>query len=162
MNRTKFNKSIKSHTVKLNAPPEQIFPLLCPVREEEWTSGWENDTYGLIYTESGFNEEGCVFKTSYPDGNESLWICTKHDQENHEVEFLVHIIDIAIRKMNIKLKTNAEQTTDARFEYTVTAISEKGNAVVDDLEAGVIKSASGLAMMINHYLQTGTKLKINV
>ncbi|MEN6328188.1 MAG: hypothetical protein ABFD18_18515 [Syntrophomonas sp.] len=160
MKMTQFRKDKKSHTVKLGATPEQIFPLLCPVREEEWTSGWENDTYELIYSESGFNEEGCIFQTSYPDGNESLWICTKHDKQNYEVEFLVCIKDIAIRRMNILLETNAEQTTDAKFEYTVTALSEKGNAVVDDLEAGVIKSSSGLGMMINHYLHTGTKLNI--
>jgi hypothetical protein len=161
MNMSKFKRGKKSHTVKLNGTPEQIFPLLCPVREEEWTSGWENDSYELIYTESGFNEEGCIFKTSYPDGNDSLWICTKYDKGNHEVEFLVHIKDIGIRKMNILLKANAEKTTDAKFEYTVTAISVNGNTIVDNLEEVVIKSASGLGMMINYYLQNGKKIKLN-
>jgi hypothetical protein len=154
-------KAKRSHTVKLVAPPKDIFPLLCPVREEEWTSGWENDTYELIYTESEFNEEGCIFKTSYPDGNDSLWTCTKYDKENNEVEFLVHVKDLVIRKMNILLKINEEHTTDARFEYTVTALSEKGNAIVNNLDEDIIKSASGLGMMINYYLQNGKKLNIN-
>lgn len=153
-------KAKRSHTVKLEASPETVFPLLCPVREEEWTCGWENHTYELIYTESGFNEEGCIFKTSYPEGNESLWICTKYDKENYEMEFLVHVKDLVIRKMNILLKINDDNTTNARFEYTVTSITEKGNALVDNLNETAIKSISGLGMMINYYLQHGKKIEI--
>lgn len=154
-----LKKITKSHIVKLNALPQIIFPFFCPVREEEWLVGWEHETYELIYSDSGLNEEGCIFKTNYPDGNESLWICTKYDKDNYEVEFLVHIKDLIIRKWNLLLKANAENTTDARFEFTVTAISEKGNAVVDHTEKQVVETASRIEMLLNHYIQNGTKLK---
>ena len=157
MNMSKFKKDRKSHIVKLDGTPEQIFPLLCPVREEEWIIGWERDTYELIYTESGFNEEGCIFKTTYPDGIDSLWVCTKYDKVNHEVEFLVHIKDTSIRKTNILLTANADQTTNAKFEYTVTAISENGNISVDHLEEMTVSSVSRLGKMINYYLHNGKK-----
>lgn len=160
MNINTFKKSKRSHTVKLYATPDSIFPLLCPVREEEWTVGWEKDTYELIYSESGFNEEGCIFRTSYPDGFDKLWVCTIFDKDKHEVEFLVNVKDLVIRKMNILLKADENNMTDARFEYTVTAISENGNAIVGKLDEDIIKSASGLGMMINYYLQNGEKLKM--
>ena len=32
------------------APPEKIFPLLCPVREKEWIPGWHAET---VYLASG-------------------------------------------------------------------------------------------------------------
>ena len=155
-----FKKSKSSHTVKLCGTPESIFPLLCPVREEEWTVGWEKDTYELIYSESGFNEEGCIFRTSYPDGFDTLWVCTIFDNEKHEVEFLVNIKDLAVRKMNILLAADENNMTDARFEYTVTAISEDGNTIVENLDESVVNSASGLGMMINYYLQNGEKLQM--
>lgn len=160
MNMNEFKKNKKSHTVKLHGTPDSIFPLLCPVREEEWTVGWEKDTYELIYTESGFNEEGCIFRTSYPNGFDTLWVCTLFDKDKHEVEFLVNVKDLVIRKMNILLTAGENNMTDARFEYTVTAITEKGNTVVENLEEDVVKSASGLGMMINYYLENGKKLKM--
>ena len=42
------------------APPETVFPLLCPVREADWVPGWQ---YRLIYSKSGVAEAGCVFIT---------------------------------------------------------------------------------------------------
>lgn len=30
----------------INASPEQVFPLICPVRETEWLDGWR---YRMIY-----------------------------------------------------------------------------------------------------------------
>lgn len=30
----------------INAVPETVFPLLCPVREAEWLDGWQ---YAMIY-----------------------------------------------------------------------------------------------------------------
>lgn len=160
MNTSKFKKSKKSHTVKLHGTPDAIFPLLCPVREEEWTVGWEKDTYELIYSESGFNEEGCIFRTSYPNGFDTLWVCTIFDKDKHEVEFLVNVKDLVIRKMNILLSPDENNMTDACFEYTVTAITENGNAIVENLDEDVKKSATGLGMMINYYLQNGKKLKM--
>ena len=37
---------------------EEVFPLLCPKREEEWIPGWECET---IWSKSGYNEEGAIF-----------------------------------------------------------------------------------------------------
>jgi hypothetical protein len=30
-----------TYTQKLDATPERVFPLLCPVREAEWADGWQ-------------------------------------------------------------------------------------------------------------------------
>ena len=31
---------VKSYTMTINALPETVFPLLCPVREYEWIEPW--------------------------------------------------------------------------------------------------------------------------
>jgi hypothetical protein len=41
---------------------EDVFRLACPVLEDEWLPGWR-DLRELVYTESGFAELGCVFRT---------------------------------------------------------------------------------------------------
>ena len=42
------------------APAEDVFIQLCPAREADWIPGWDCE---LIYTESGYAEEHCVFRT---------------------------------------------------------------------------------------------------
>ena len=43
-----FGKRIAvSDRAIIKAPRDEIFPLCCPVREEEWIDGWNRDTYPL-------------------------------------------------------------------------------------------------------------------
>jgi hypothetical protein len=152
----------RSHTIKLSAPPERVFPLLCPVREEEWIPGWENETYELIFSKSGFNEEGCIFKTNFRVPAESIWSCLKFDRKNYEVEFLIHIIGLEMRKFNISLKQNDDSSTSAQFSMITTALSEKGNEFVSNLtEEEYVKFISRFEMTLNYYFQHGKKLPVN-
>jgi len=36
----KPNRATHTHRQRLHAVPTKVFPLLCPVRETEWTNGW--------------------------------------------------------------------------------------------------------------------------
>jgi hypothetical protein len=153
----------RSHTIKVPAPPERVFPLLCPVREEEWIPGWESETYELIFSKSGFNEEGCIFKTNFRVPAESVWTCLKFDRENYETEFLVHIIGLEMRKFTISLIQNDDKSTNALFSMSATALSEKGNKYVENLtEEEYVKFISGFEMMLNHYFQHGTKMSVKI
>jgi hypothetical protein len=52
---TKFTRNGVIHC---KAAVEEVFPLLCPKREEEWIPDWECET---IWSNSGYNEEGAIF-----------------------------------------------------------------------------------------------------
>ena len=43
---------------RVPAPPAEVFPLLCPVREHDWVEGWQAE---VLHSESGVAELGCVF-----------------------------------------------------------------------------------------------------
>jgi hypothetical protein len=66
------------------APPETVFPLLCPVREADWVPGWR---YRLIYSESGIAEYGCVFITPNEDGTETTWVVTDYDPPSFRIAY---------------------------------------------------------------------------
>jgi hypothetical protein len=66
------------------APPETVFPLLCPVREADWVPGWQ---YRLIYSKSGFAELGCVFITE-ENHRETTWIVTEYDPAAFRIAFV--------------------------------------------------------------------------
>ncbi len=149
----------RAHTIKLVASPEVVIPLLCPVREEEWIPNWH---YELVYSKSGVNEEGCIFRTDFIHGIEALWICTKFDQKNLEVEFLVHLKDLTVSRKRIFLFKDDDGSTSARFEYEDTAITEKGNELVENYtDEEHIKNVSRLAMLLNHYLQNGSMFALS-
>ena len=61
MNATRRRFSTE-HFHEFKRPCSEIFELACPVREDEWLTGWR-ELREIIYTESGFAESGCVFKT---------------------------------------------------------------------------------------------------
>lgn len=46
-------RTIRTHTIVLEAAPEGVFPLLCPVREYDWIEPWR---CRMIYSQSGFAE----------------------------------------------------------------------------------------------------------
>jgi len=56
-------RTVKKHTILLHGKPEVLFPLLCPVREYEWIEPWKCD---MIYSDSGFAEQDCIFQTDFP------------------------------------------------------------------------------------------------
>jgi|GEM_PF-505291 len=121
----KYLRVKKSHTVRINAAPDRVFPLLCPVREEKWLPGWK-DICELIYSESGYNETGCVFRLHESFG-EAVWTCLRFDPAVREVVFHVCVRDMMVYLFSIRLHETGEGTTDAVFEYVYTAISENGN-----------------------------------
>ena len=43
----RVRRTYRQHLV---APPDAVFPLLCPVRETEWVQGWDPT---LVVTASG-------------------------------------------------------------------------------------------------------------
>ncbi len=70
------NRVVREYVQTNPAPPERVFPLLCPVREAEWVPGWE---YRLVYSKSGVAELGCVFTTPNEDGSETTWMTIEYE-----------------------------------------------------------------------------------
>lgn len=66
------------------APPETVFPHLCPVREADWVPGWQ---YHLIYSQSGYAEAGCIFITKEND-RETTWIVTDYNPAAYRIAFV--------------------------------------------------------------------------
>lgn len=118
---------VRSYTQKINAAPEEVFPLLCPVRELEWVPGWNPL---VVYTHSGLMEPDCIFLTGEQEP-ESYWITTRHDRRNMCIELVKVTPGMTIGKISLCLKTNEDQGTDLEATYRYTALSEPGQDFVD-------------------------------
>jgi hypothetical protein len=135
------------------ALPEQVFPLLCPVRESDWVPGWQ---YRLIYSRSGVAERGCVFATPNDDGSETTWITTEHDPTVFRIAFAWVNPGLVSAQIEIRLERKSAQKTTAHVHYIYTGLSQLGNREVERYDQKWFQhKMQSWEAAINHYLRTG-------
>ena len=141
-------------SVLLNpAPPERVFPLLCPVREADWLPQWK---YRLVYSQSGVAELGCVFTTPNEDGPETTWIIMHHDPAKFEVAFAWVRPQMLAARLEIWLSPAGQGKTSARWRYTFTALSPAGERELEVMSAAWFEGRMRrLEKAMNHYLEHG-------
>jgi hypothetical protein len=160
----KANRVVHEFTQTNPAPPERVFPLLCPVREADWLPGWQ---YRLIYSDSGVAELGCVFTTPNPpasttrDGaaSETTWIVSDHDPAAFCVAFVWIDPGQIITEIRIQLARSGAEATRTHIRYRYTGLSPAGNRELESYDQKWFASKmQNWETMINHYLRTGKKM----
>lgn len=135
------------------APPEKVFPLLCPVREAEWVPGWQ---HRLIFSQSGVAEAGCVFVTPNEDGSETTWAVTEYDPAALLIAFVWVNPGGVAAQIRIRLERNLSGDTTAHIRYTYTGLSPQGNVEVERYDEKWFRNKmESWESAINHYLRTG-------
>jgi hypothetical protein len=141
-----------------DAPPEKVFPLLCPVREAEWVPGWQ---YRLIYSQSGFAEDGCIFTTPNDDAPETTWVVTTYDPAGFGIAFSWVHPGVMTAQISIALREKSDGKTSARIRYTYTALSPEGSQKIASYDRNWFEQKMlGWEAAINHFLQTGQKIPL--
>lgn len=158
MSTFKSRRVTHEYTQTNNASPEQVFPLLCPVREAEWAPGWQ---YRLIYSDSGVAELGCIFTTPNPPGRphaspEKTWIVTDYDPAAFRIGFVWVDPGRVATEIRIQLTRAAETTTKAKIQYRYTGLSEEGNREIETYDENWFRNMmEEWESAINEYLGTG-------
>jgi hypothetical protein len=116
------------YTQSIHAPPETVFPLLCPVRECDWVPGWSPD---WVISASGVAERGCVFQTPGEEGNPpAIWFITRHEPQNFHVEMLKTVPGHTVIRLEIRLQEDGAGGTRAEIAYEYTALGPAGEEFV--------------------------------
>jgi hypothetical protein len=151
------NSVTRSYTQSVCRPPAEVFPLLCPVREAEWVNGWEPR---LVLTESGVGETGCIFVTpGLPQ--DSVWIMTDVDPEALHIAILKVIPGVVVGSIEIQLRADGEDATEADISYTYTSITEYGDRMLEEFTEEHFRAfMETWENEINHFLVTGTRLEL--
>lgn len=152
----KFLRKVSTLSETVNGAPEQIFPLLCPTREADWIPGWHPD---LIYTNSGYAEENCVFRTEKSHlMNAGTWIFTDY-KPNEYIKF-VRIDSDIIRHCRIDLVQNSDGTTKITFKTISTALTVNGNRILENIKNH--SNSNPIFKLMNFYLEKGIMIsKLN-
>jgi ribosome-associated toxin RatA of RatAB toxin-antitoxin module len=81
------------------ARAEEVFPLLCPVREYEWIPDWR---CRMIYSKSGVAEKDAVFTTLEKPFGKVLWTCVVYEPP-YRVEYLLARGSMASIRLELEL-----------------------------------------------------------
>lgn len=138
----------------LTAPPETVFPLLCPVREAEWVDGWDPR---LVISESGVAEPDCIFIMPGPP-HEAIWVVTRWEPQNFLIEFLKVTPGVTVGRIDIQLQPGEAEQTLAKVSYAYTALSEAGERFIEQFTAEHYTTfMQAWEAELNYFLTTGQK-----
>ncbi|WP_370477790.1 hypothetical protein [Tamlana flava] len=148
------------HFIQTNmANREEIFPLLCPIREADWIDGWE---YNMIHSKSGLIEKNCVFSTPNHGNLETIWQVIHYNKDTYSIEFVRVTPRETIVKISIQLESISNFKTRSIISYQYTGLNESQNKKIESsLEEEFIASMNYWENALNHYLKTGKKLLKN-
>ena len=148
-------RMIKIAAQQLLAPPDKVFPLLCPTREYDWIEPWK---CRLVYSESGYAEQDCIFVTDFAGEDEDVWVVSVY-RPSEEIQF-VRFNGRRVIRYSITLTDNGDGTTTAEWKQVITGLNEEGNRLLEGLtDEAYRQEISVLERLLNHYLTTGKMLR---
>jgi uncharacterized protein YndB with AHSA1/START domain len=141
-------RNVTEFSGEIDAPPEAVFPLLCPVREYEWLKGWSCE---MVYSQSGVAEENCIFKTAL--GAPAAWNVDSYEPPR-QIRFTVISAEQVFR-LKITLETTSAGGTKITWNRTYTGLNEGGNSKIHEWSTDRDRY---LTQAIEHFLKTGKML----
>lgn len=146
------NRAVRSYTQRLAAPPEEVFPLLCPVREADWIPGWDP---ALVVSSSGVAEQDCVFVTS-GQPNDAVWYITRHDARAGLVEMIKITPAVTACRLTIQLRA-APAGCEADVTYSHTSLGPRGDELIASFTEEFYRQfMQQWESRLNHYLRCGS------
>ncbi len=143
----KFKRSSDSFSVTVKTTVDKFFQLLCPTREADWIPGWDCK---LIYTESGYAEDKCIFTTDSGDHNgKVVWVFSGY-KRNDYIDLTLFRKDY-LTNMFITVADNKDGTVTGTWYLTHTALNENGNRVIEKMD-NPESTQKNAHMIINKYL----------
>jgi hypothetical protein len=160
---------------RLEASPDRVLPLLTPLGERAWASGWEPD----LRWEPPGGGQGTLFVTRHPGhpaprtrgtpeerredaarpGSDTLWLLDTWEPAEGHVHY-VHVTPGSdVTEIDIQLRPDGKDRTLATVRYTWTALGEPGRALIrHKTPESYRRFMQEWEQELNHYLTTGRKL----
>ena len=144
-----------THEFSVTAPPDRVFPLLCPVREYEWIPTWRCE---MLHSQSGVAEEDCVFRTNFPDTGPMTWVVSRYEPPTL-IEFTCFTVPGLVMRLKIKLRSE-DELTHLHWTRRWLATTLAADAWIDGYTAEAFAHMmANLQALLTQYLETGKPLR---
>ncbi|WP_028587252.1 SRPBCC family protein [Desulfocurvus vexinensis] len=145
-----------AHVMRLCAPPDRVFPLLCPVREYDWIPDWRCE---VLHAPLGAAGPGCVFRTAFPGVGTETWTCVRFEPPR-AIEYVRFAALGLVTHLTITLAPDGAGGATVLWHNRLTATTDAGrDHLADGVEAEYHRETAELEAMLDHYLRTGTMLR---
>jgi hypothetical protein len=136
----------------LEAAPDRVLPLLAPLGERAWASGWDPE----MRWEPPGGGVGTLFVTRHPKHPETLWLLDAWEPAAGHVHY-VHVTPGSdVTEIDIRLRPDGKDRTIATVRYTWTSLGEPGQALVrSKTPESYRRFMQEWERELNHYLTTG-------
>jgi hypothetical protein len=151
-------RQVSRYTQTINASPERIFPLICPIREAEWSDGWIGK---VVYAASGYAEQDGVYATEHGEKDDTIWVVTRRDASKHEIEFVYFVPGARVARLTFAIKSIGNGKSNVFIRYTNTGLTETGNRQIAERFDGTNFKERMVEWQeaMNYFLETGKVLK---
>jgi len=151
----KGSRVIFTLTQEYTASIEEVFPLLCPVREYEYLPDCD-----LVYLATDYIEEAGIFITEFPqDGDDKdVWVVSQYIP-NKSIQF-VRVNTLRVIIYNIEVRSQEYAGVSLFWEQIITGLNPEGNKFVESLrEEGFVGMMDGMEKLLQYYLDTGAAME---
>lgn len=145
----------------LEAEPGRVLPLLTPLGERAWASGWEPE----MRWEPPGGGAGTLFVVPHPGhsaagpGSDTVWLLDTWEPAAGQVHY-VHVTPGSdVTEIDIRLRPDGKERTVAAVRYTWTSLGAPGIALVrSKTPEAYLRFMRDWERELNHYLTTGKQL----
>ncbi|HEX8697137.1 MAG TPA: SRPBCC family protein [Longimicrobium sp.] len=114
---------VRSARIRLDGPPERVFPLFTPVGERAWVPGWSPR---FLWPADGEARRGTVFLTRAAGEQATIWTVTAYEP-HRRVTYARITPGSRAGIVEVRCGRTPHGRTVARVTYTFTALSPRGN-----------------------------------
>jgi hypothetical protein len=144
-------RTTRTTTIQLSAPPDQVFPLFSPLGEKLWIPEWDPV---MIYPPSGSPETNAVFTTPQHDGLAAIWVTVQFDPTKFHVTYVRVAPRSHVATIVVDCGNTSGGMTAATITYTFTGLTEHGNGYIDTFSEEYYRTwIRQWESSINQYLQ---------
>jgi hypothetical protein len=108
---------------KVGFSKTQVFHLLCPKMEEKWIPNWKCQ---VIYSKTGYNETGAIFKTEKALGTQLIWFTNMFDIVKGRIEFTCFSDQTLVFNFVIQINEISNLESQLAFNHTFIALNKAG------------------------------------
>lgn len=120
---------VHTHTIQLDWPVEQVFPLFTPRGEEAWVDGWRPE---YLYEPAGETCRHMIFRTQH-DGEETLWACIHWDPAAWTTRYCRIAPASRMGFVDVTCKPIDPRRTRVTISYELTALTPLGEKLLAEM-----------------------------
>lgn len=117
-----------THRIAVELPIDQCQALFTPAGEELWVDGW---TPKYLHPDSGHTVPGMVFSTG-EDEELTIWMLIDYTQHPHCARYVRTTPASRTGTVDVTCKMISDASTEVTVTYTMTALSESGEMILDE------------------------------